>query len=193
MPRGKVCAEHDKNVASYQGRKDTELKPLKYPVSKSDAAYMQMRQAQNRVNCQRSRAEAVAVRELAGRTDYHWTRQASWGNRLFDFWCSDIGCAVEIDGPEHNPRIDAYRDEYNFRRSAIVVLRVRNFNHKDMDDAISHIASLNQWRDRRCQIGIDLGSKKANKWLAGLPYPPSYLSQYLASHRELNGDAFCVD
>ena len=97
-------------------------------------------------------------------TGKKWTRQAMWGCRLFDFWCHEIGCAVEVDGPEHNAKFDAARDQYNYLRSAIVVLRVRNFDEASADDALRQIESMAPWRERRAQVGAS--AKKV--WAAGL-------------------------
>lgn len=73
------------------------------------------------------------IRKTGGK----WERQAIWSCRIFDFFSIKRGIAVEIDGDTHNPTYDAIRDEYNFFRSGIVVLRVRNFNEADLDAAIA--------------------------------------------------------
>jgi hypothetical protein len=77
---------------------------------------------------------------------------------LFDFWCATIGVAIEVDGPEHDAKRDAYRDEYNLRRSGIVVLRVHNRNEQDAADAIASIATADTWKERRERFGIVSGS-----------------------------------
>lgn len=123
------------------------MKKLKWPVTKEMHAYMKMRQNQNRIRF--SAAEEWAFKELKTRTTQKWTRQAQWGYRLFDFWSGALGCAVEIDGPEHNVSYDTYRDKYNFERSNIVVLRVKNFNASDMNSAILRINALETWETRK--------------------------------------------
>lgn len=82
-------------------------------------------------------------------TGRKWTRQAMWGYRLFDFWCHELGIAVEVDGPEHNQEYDVARDRYNYFRSGILVLRVRNFNEADADKAIKAIESSEAWKTRK--------------------------------------------
>lgn len=140
---------------------------MRHTVRKEQSQYMRARQLQNKARCQNSKAENWMEEKLAN-TGKKWTRQAMWGCRLFDFWCHEIGCAVEVDGPEHNAKFDAARDQYNYFRSAIVVLRVRNFNEADADEAIKQIGRLASWRDRRNFIGASaalvakMGLKLAN-------------------------------
>jgi hypothetical protein len=90
---------------------------------------------------------------------------------------------VEIDGPTHDPEYDAYRDEYNFRRSGIVVLRVRNRNEHDMSRAIVTIASLGLWSKRRKELGIE-GNRKDRRRLSETVYDGknSLLAAYLQGH-----------
>lgn len=85
-------------------------------------------------------------------TKYCWTRQAMWGYRLFDFWCHKLGTAVEVDGPEHDIAYDNYRDRYNWCRSAIVVLRVRNFVEEDAAAALAVISQSESWPERRSRV-----------------------------------------
>lgn len=84
-----------------------------------------------------------------------FNRQAIWGFRIYDFWCHAIGCAVEIDGREHDENYDRYRDVYNYLRSGIIILRVRNMNDQDADEAIAFIKSIDPWPERRKRLGID--------------------------------------
>jgi hypothetical protein len=86
--------------------------------------------------------------------------------------------AVEVDGLEHRPDYDQYRDEYIFRRSGIVVIRVRNRNEEDASRALSLIARSVGWQERKVDLGIT--SKREAKFLASKPYPPSMLAEYLA-------------
>jgi len=82
-------------------------------------------------------------------TGLQWTRQAQWGWRLFDFWCHELGIAVEVDGPEHDQAKDAKRDAYNLKRSGILVLRVRNQNEGDAAKALADIQAACTWQERR--------------------------------------------
>lgn len=93
---------------------------------------MRFRQGQNRdktVN-----AEKWAKRRLI-ESGHKWAHQTMWGCRIFDFWCHRLGIAVEVDGPEHRIDFDNARDRYNYYRSGILILRVRNFSDEDMDAA----------------------------------------------------------
>lgn len=110
-------------------------------------------------------------------TGRKWTSSATWGYRIFDWWCHELGIAVEVDGPEHNKDYDAYRDEYNFRRSGIIVLRVRNRNEDDALRALSQIAVSDSWTDRRIKMGIDSKDKRTKRWLVDPSAPVPSLPQ----------------
>lgn len=83
-----------------------------------------------------------------------YKRQRIMGFRIFDFFIHELGCAIEIDGPEHIAIYDEYRDIYNYLRSGIVVLRVKNMNEKDATEAIKLVKMLDQWPDRRKRLRI---------------------------------------
>lgn len=140
------------------------MKPLRWPTTQEKAQYMKERQIQNRINCVKNRNENWMKAKLAG-TGFKWTRQAQWGYRLFDFWCHELGIAIEVDGPEHNKHVDNYRDEYNFRRSGIIVLHVRNNNDGDADEALAFISKSDKWSDRRNALGLNLKTKAGRRRL----------------------------
>lgn len=141
-----------------------KMKPLNWPSNAEQAAYMRMRKDQNIGRSLRNPNENWMALKLNA-TVRKWTRQATWGMRLFDFWCAELGIAVEVDGPEHREDYDAYRDEYNFRRSGIVVLRVRNLNEEDAEKALAAISREVTWKERREALGIHKGSKKDRRRL----------------------------
>lgn len=141
------------------------MKPLRWTNTADKHAYMGMRQQQNRERSRNNAAEQWMAAKLET-TGKRWTPQAQWGYRLFDFWCASHGIAVEVDGPEHDAEYDAYRDEYNFRRSGIVVIRVRNFNEADAAFCLWLIADLPTLAERKQQLGIAGKSKKARRVLA---------------------------
>lgn len=87
-------------------------------------------------------------------TGLKWSRQAQWGFRLFDFWCSEKGVAVEVDGAEHDKGWDAFRDRQDYERSGIVVLRVRNRNEEDAARALAQISKAGSWNSRRKGLGL---------------------------------------
>lgn len=124
-----------------------------WPRTADQHAYMKMRQAENLARCETIRAEQWALSHLKG-TNRKWNRQAQWGYRLFDFWCHDLGIAVEIDGETHDADYDAARDARNYQRSGILVLRVRNYNEEDMERALAVIASSPGWNTRRAELGL---------------------------------------
>lgn len=143
---------------------------VRWPSSVEDSEYMRMRQRQNMHNSLSNHNENWFAEKLT-RARIKYRRQAQWGFRLFDFWIASKGVAVEIDGPEHNAHKaraqDAYRDEYNYRRSAILVIRVPNGDEASAAAAIQKIHGECSWEDRRAQLGLNLRSKKARrKWVA---------------------------
>lgn len=150
------------------------MEQLNWCCTKEDAAYMRMRKAQNIERSIHNPNENWMAERLKV-TGIKFSRQAIWGYRLFDFWNHVLGVAIEVDGDEHNPNYDAYRDEYNFRRSAIVVLRARNQDESDADKIIAKLATLTSKIERRSIIGIS----ESSKWLFKKPYPPSYLKAFL--------------
>lgn len=127
---------------------------MKWPTNKNNHAYMRERQRQNRITCLNSKAESWMLDKLKG-TGLKWTRQATWGYRLFDFWNHLIGVAIEVDGPEHMSFYDKVRDEYNYRTSGIAVLRVRNFNNQDALCALEKISKSESWNERRAALGLN--------------------------------------
>lgn len=127
---------------------------------------MRMRKAQNLHMALRNPNENWLAEKLVD-TKVSWSRQATWGCRIYDFWSHELGIAVETDGPEHNKRYDAMRDEYNYRRSGIVVLRLRNKNDADLATVLEKIASAMTWEERREKLGLNENTKKARRrWLA---------------------------
>ena len=124
---------------------------MRWACTKVESEYMKLNQAKNLVACKSSKAESWMLEKLR-KTPFKWTRQARWGYRLFDFWSHELGICVEVDGPEHNKEYDQIRDKYNYCRSAIVVLRVRNFNEDDASKAIKEILSSETWQERKKRI-----------------------------------------
>lgn len=146
---------------------------MRWPTTRETHAYMKSRQDQNA-------ARVVANEDWMATKLPRWTRQAEWGYRLFDFWNARLGCAVEVDGPEHDPNYDQYRDEWAFRRSAIVVLRVRNRNEQDADHAILTIGKLGTWIDRK----LPNEHRKALTARAGPLLLPMFIEAVLAGAAE---------
>ena len=160
------------------------LRPMSAPfiTDGESASHMQRMHVLNSAAAKNNSNELWAADSLNS-TGLKWKRQAIWGYRIFDFWNGNLGCAVEIDGPEHDPAYDAYRDEYNFRRSGVVVLRVRNGNKDDLERAIALIAKLPSLANRKVQLRIIGNTKQQRRRLSAQAYHPldSMLQRYLAS------------
>ena len=135
---------------------------LKWPTKTEEHAYMKERQEQNKVLSKRNPNENW-MRDKLSATGLKWTRQAQWGYRIFDFWNRELGIAVEVDGLSHNKVYDSIRDDYNYRRSGILVLRVKNMNEDDVAEALSRIAHADTWWDRRRKLNIPLTKAEERK------------------------------
>jgi len=152
-----------------KGKKEMErkqMKPLRVPNTKETSEYMRNNLAKNKKKSKYNKAENWMGGKL-DKTKFKWTRQAMWGYRIFDFWCHHLGIAIEVDGPEHekNKDYDSYRDEYNFRRSGILVFRVRNMNEEDAKAALELINTSDTWSERRQSLGIYGNRKQKMYWV----------------------------
>lgn len=145
------------------------MKPLRYQSVAEKAEHMREMKAKNIVKSANNPNENWLRDKLMG-TGHKWSRQCTWGFRIFDFWCHELGIAVESDGPEHIPSYDSYRDEYNLRRSGIIVLHVRNKNENDLSEALEIIKKSETWKMRRDKMGLNSNSKKGKrKWVVNPP------------------------
>jgi len=111
---------------------------------------MKLRQNQNRAKGM-TPAEKWLFENFLKKTTLNWTHQAQWGFRLFDFWNAFLGVAIEVDGPEHRPEADLFKDETEWGRSKIVTFRVRNFNRADASLAMGSLQLLRPWKERRLE------------------------------------------
>lgn len=141
---------------------------MRWVGNKEQSDYMRFRQQQNRSRGM-TKAEAWTYSSLR-RTGHKWTFQAWWGCRLFDFWNEQLGIAVEVDGDGHDASFDAARDKYNYYRSGILVLRVRNFDEESLQAAIAEINKGGSKQERRKQIRRDLGLPDDECWKVVLAY-----------------------
>ena len=157
------------------------MKKLRYTTNKEQHEYIGRRKEQNLSKALVNDNENWMFDKLK-QTEWKWKRQSQWGYRIFDFWCHKLGVAIEVDGPEHDEKYDAYRDEYNFRRSGIVVLRVRNKNEPDANECILYLSILDTWKDRKAALGINGDTKESKQSLSNLPY--SYNNSFLKKHLE---------
>lgn len=154
------------------------MRPLNWTYTKERHRRIRNLKLANLAVSVKNRNENWMYRKLL-QTGYKWKRQAEWGYRIFDFWCHDLGVAVEVDGNTHDAKYDAYRDEYNFRRSAIVVLRVHNMDEIGADRVLHIVSQIETWRSRRTRMGLFKSPLATRKKLTKLPYPPSLLKKYI--------------
>jgi very-short-patch-repair endonuclease len=136
---------------------------MRWVTNKEQSQYMKKRRNQNKARSLLNRNENNAA-EIFTEAD-GWKRQAQWGARIFDFWNHEKGVAVEIDGPEHNHEYDRARDQYNFLRSGIIVVRVSNGNYGHMEAVAKGVKSSGSWSARREAMGLNAKGKKAKRHL----------------------------
>lgn len=158
--------EHSNEIAAAQYQS--------WPRNKRHSDHMRKRKSQNLSVALKNRNENWMA-DLLKTTGLKWTRQASWGFRLFDFWNAHLGIAIEVDGPEHDAKsdFDQARDAYNYRRSAILVLRVRNRNEADATAALARIAAAEPWTERRRKLNVR--TQKEERQAARIAAQPSLL------------------
>lgn len=126
---------------------------LKWPVKKEEHEYMRMREVQNIKNSKFNKNE-LWMNEKLKTLGMKWSRQSRWGYRIFDFWNHYKGIAVEVDGLEHKKEYDAYRDKANLITSGILVIRVKNMDEDDANNALDLIRKSSCWNARREAFGL---------------------------------------
>ncbi len=125
----------------------------KCPHTKEQHGWMKHKQEEHRRRGM-TPAESWMHTKLVAYTDYEWTFQAIWGWRIFDFWCKELGVAVEVDGTEHDQEWDSTRDAYNLERSGIIVYRVPNFDNEAAHQVIAAIRSCETAQKRRKKLAF---------------------------------------
>ena len=136
-------------------------KSMRWVVRSDQAEYMRERQKQNKNKIVKAELWAKQKLETTGQK---WNTQTIWGCRLFDFWCHRLGIAVEIDGLTHDKNYDAARDQYNFYRSGIIVLRVPNYDETAMDAALEAIAVADTWEVRKVKMREQYGLQEGQNF-----------------------------
>ncbi len=82
----------------------------------------------------------------------NWERQYVWGHRIFDFFCSRLGVAIEVDGATHNRRSDLAQDRWHARRSAIATFRIPNGDDYKLYRVLRMVKRVGRWKDRRKRV-----------------------------------------
>lgn len=127
---------------------------MKWPTNQEQHEHMREMVKINKKACKKNDAENWMYRKLV-QTGLKWTRQAQWGYRIFDFWNAELGIAVEVDGLSHNKKYDSIRDSYNYKKSGILVLRVKNFDEKGASRIIKGLMIYRRpWNHRRESLGL---------------------------------------
>jgi very-short-patch-repair endonuclease len=122
-------------------------------ATKEKSDYLLMRQNQNIERSKVNKAENWFNEKLKN-SKYKFSRQRRWGYRIYDFWCHQLGLAIEIDGDSHSKGWDELRDKQDFERSRIIVIRVNNFNESEAYKALEYIHHSETWNQRRTAAGM---------------------------------------
>jgi hypothetical protein len=85
---------------------------------------------------------------MAAKLGGGWVRQQIAGHRIYDFFHRSLGVAIEVDGDDHEPDYDHWRDldDWNYRR--VIVLHVENQNEADAARALAEIGRTGSWQER---------------------------------------------
>lgn len=135
---------------------------MRWPTNKEQHAHMRKMVKINKKACKTNRAENWFWDKLK-KSGHKWTRQAQWGYRIFDFWCAELGIAVEIDGTGHNVVYDRIKDDNNYLKSGIVVLRIKNFNEDQARKVLADLDEACTWNERRSMLGLEEIKMKKKK------------------------------
>lgn len=127
-----------------------------WPVSVEDAERVARLQSERRART--SPAEEWLAAKLSA-TEANWTRHAAWGFRLFSFWSSVLGVAVELNDPGRDAVKDAEVDVADFKISAIITLRVDAFDDAGAAEIPARLRSTESWFERRVAMGLYKGKK----------------------------------
>jgi very-short-patch-repair endonuclease len=134
--------------------------------SKESHQYMKLRKSQHLNKFVSAEEWATLHIKVSGE---RYSRQAIWQSRLFDFWFSVKGIAIEIDGESHNSFKQSFKDsvtdKHFYELSGIIVVRVKNYNINELNNAISFVKNSCSWKERRKQMGIE-NSKQRRKQLS---------------------------
>lgn len=114
------------------------------PTTKEQQLHMTNRKKENIERCKGLASETWfynKLKELKKQTWINFNRQAVRGTRVFDFWCSDLWIAVEVDWWYHMNRKtrDFLLDRHCKEVSEVIVYRVGNYDEKKATDVIDKI------------------------------------------------------
>lgn len=119
-------------------------------TKKHQAARMRENQKKAKPNPVPAEIHAKKIIEEYG---IKFSTQAIWQSRIFDFWFSGKGIAIEIDGPSHKESGQAFKDmvtdKHFYAISGIIVIRVANFDDNSLRKAMETICNSCTWKDRR--------------------------------------------
>lgn len=122
-----------------------------WPITEEQRQRVAKFQRMNKANCKKNVCENIVHAKLK-EAGYQFKRQRRWGFRIFDFWCHRLGLAIEVDGKNHNPIFDKKRDDQDFKRSAILVYRIKNehvYNALAIEELLRKIKHTSAWNSRR--------------------------------------------
>lgn len=155
-----------KNIVSDPKKYYGKYKPLTHAHTVDEYAVLKNRQSElltaSFKNWNENWFEQEIIKYWSNKR-FHFNRQYLFGKRIFDFFNEHTGCAIEIDGPEHDIKYDRYRDVSVYIYEAIVVYRIRNGNKQDLKEAIQCIMGLDSWDQRKRRLNIAQAKGNFNK------------------------------
>lgn len=108
-----------------------------------------------------------------------WKGRCQWGYHRLELMCPQVGLAVSIDEPNDDEETLAEKDvydEHNFRRSGLIILRVKRGDGPAIKKVIELAAKLDSWENRRNCFDL---SKCKGKILTRYPARIHMLEEYL--------------
>lgn len=141
-----TCGQTPSWTTSLLGKKMITLKPG-WVKSKKTAGRIKQFKHENLSRFVKAEQQVYAQLLIEGLKP---TRQACWGLKIMDFWFANSAIRVEVDGRTHDKIVDYVTDEWFFRKSGIITLRIPNYDDNSLSSAI-HVIKKEKltWKKRR--------------------------------------------
>ena len=126
-----------------------------WPTTSERATKMREYQASNLELAERNPHEQRVWRRLNQKGAPfrgHWKQQYVWGHRIFDFYCNQVGAAIEVDGATHDRERDLAQDRWHARRSGIITFRVPNGDDRKLERVLLVLRRIARRKERKKMI-----------------------------------------
>lgn len=160
------------------------MKSLTWPTKKEESEFVRTLRNQ-KINKAKGNSYVLSIIPLFEKNLLMWTQHAIWGFRVYDFLCSEKGVVIQIQESEEDYEENIHGDEYHFRRSGLVVLRLNRDDDTSILDSYFSVADmLNSWQERKYILRLDATTRKERRWLSSKPDFPYMLPDYLKHIKE---------